>query len=353
MSEISKYRGPAAFRVDPSEGPSWLTFRCEEDLRESGVITEGDTVVPLSEPMALRGRAEPVGEVVLGSRDDEGNYPHAHVICLAGEGCADWDNFPDGFKLYTAPPAPVEHEDDSEIKWRELALQFDGHRMQAICFLKQILKEFPETEFSSAREFLKSGPLPGEEVLRNRIAALAQPATIAHDERYQQLSELYHAQEKRLFKLAQRIKGPSFDKYAHSPSQAIDVLEAAIGGENDDACCAAMLAAPGKQPLSVDVLAGALRNAPLAPSDNQGRQRAPVAAGWIACSERMPEREYVLAADFSGAYYLPSLPNTQVGIYADWFEDGKPSWDDGDGNDLHLKQVTHWMPLPEAPGKEE
>ncbi|WP_256124763.1 DUF551 domain-containing protein [Cronobacter malonaticus] len=75
------------------------------------------------------------------------------------------------------------------------------------------------------------------------------------------------------------------------------------------------------------------------------------AGGWIACSERMPEREYVLAADFSGAYYLPSLPNTQVGIYADWFEDGKPSWDDGDGNDLHLKQVTHWMPLPEPPCK--
>ncbi|EPS0644787.1 hypothetical protein ACVBEK_003583 [Cronobacter malonaticus] len=63
------------------------------------------------------------------------------------------------------------------------------------------------------------------------------------DERYQQLSELYHAQEKRLFKLAQRIKGPSFDKYAHSPSQAIDVLEEAICGENDDACRAAMLAA--------------------------------------------------------------------------------------------------------------
>ncbi|CCJ88701.1 hypothetical protein BN132_629 [Cronobacter turicensis 564] len=74
--------------------------------------------------------------------------------------------------------------------------------------------------------------------------------------------------------------------------------------------------------------------------------------GWIACSEQLPEREYVLAADFSGAYYPPSLPNTQVGIYADWLEDGKPSWDDGDGNDLHLKQVTHWMPLPAAPGKE-
>lgn len=66
---------------------------------------------------------------------------------------------------------------------------------------------------------------------------------------YRHLSELYHAQEKRLFKLAQRIKGPSFDKYAHSPSQAIDVLEAAIFGDNEDACRSAMLygAVPASQ----------------------------------------------------------------------------------------------------------
>ena len=50
-------------------------------------------------------------------------------------------------------------------------------------------------------------------------------------EHHQHLNELYHAQEKRLFKLAQRIKGPSFDKYAHSASQAIDVLEAAVFGQ--------------------------------------------------------------------------------------------------------------------------
>ncbi|MDI7682465.1 DUF551 domain-containing protein [Cronobacter sakazakii] len=110
------------------------------------------------------------------------------------------------------------------------------------------------------------------------------------------------------------------------------------------------------------VIAWMLANYPPAPIVTREAQPAPAPVvpepvsqhyklpeGWIACSERMPEREYVLAADFSGAYYLPSLPNTQVGIYADWFEDGKPSWDDGDGNDLHLKQVTHWMPLPEAP----
>lgn len=66
-----------------------------------------------------------------------------------------------------------------------------------------------------------------------------QPAPVAPDECYQHLSELYHAQEKRLFKLAQRIKGPTFDKYSHSLSQAIDVLELAIFGESEEPCRAA------------------------------------------------------------------------------------------------------------------
>ncbi|WP_315942764.1 DUF551 domain-containing protein [Salmonella enterica] len=74
-----------------------------------------------------------------------------------------------------------------------------------------------------------------------------------------------------------------------------------------------------------------------------------IPGGWISCSERMPDREYVLAGDFSGTHYLASIPNVQVGIYADWFDDEKPCWDDGDGNDLHLKEVTHWMQLPEPP----
>ena len=81
----------------------------------------------------------------------------------------------------------------------------------------------------------------------------APPAPVSVlDERYQQLSELYHAQEKRLFKLAQRIKGQSFDKYAHSPSQAIDVLESAIFGECEEDCRAAMhQGADGKPELTV------------------------------------------------------------------------------------------------------
>lgn len=67
--------------------------------------------------------------------------------------------------------------DSTEMTWRNLALQFDGHRMQALCFLKQILGALPETEFVEAREFLKAGPLPGEEVLRQRLAEMLNKET--------------------------------------------------------------------------------------------------------------------------------------------------------------------------------
>ncbi|HHZ9505620.1 TPA: hypothetical protein ACWMKM_003700 [Escherichia coli] len=51
--------------------------------------------------------AEAVGEVVLGEYDDCGCHPYARVACIAADGQADWENFKDGTRLYTAPPAPV------------------------------------------------------------------------------------------------------------------------------------------------------------------------------------------------------------------------------------------------------
>ncbi|HHS9553836.1 TPA: DUF551 domain-containing protein [Raoultella planticola] len=90
-----------------------------------------------------------------------------------------------------------------------------------------------------------------------------------------------------------------------------------------------------------------------APQPQNAPQNIPeIIPGWIPVSERMPEMGeqqcYVLAADFKN-HYWPNIPNTQVGVYGDWFDDGNPTWDDGDGEDLHLKEVTHWMPLPAAP----
>lgn len=59
--------------------------------------------------------AEAVGEVVLGEYDDCGCHPDAKVVCIADDGQADWENFKDGTRLYTAPPAPVSDSLLSEI----------------------------------------------------------------------------------------------------------------------------------------------------------------------------------------------------------------------------------------------
>ncbi|HBD2973153.1 TPA: DUF551 domain-containing protein [Escherichia coli] len=108
--------------------------------------------------------------------------------------------------------------------------------------------------------------------------------------------------------------------------------------------------------VTINKYASQLAAEPIAPNDVREQTAIPQVPvtpdGWISCSERMPEMGerqcYVLAADFKNNY-LPSIPNTQVGVYGDWFNDGKPTWDDGGGEDLYLKEVTHWMPLPEPP----
>ena len=120
---------------------------------------------------------------------------------------------------------------------------------------------------------------------------------------------------------------------------AVDAVAAIAEVRGWNACRAAMLhgAEPVSQTYKLNELSG---NSPVTPD------------GWICCSERMPEMGerqcYVLAADFKNNY-PPNIPNTQVGVYGDWFNDGKPTWDDGDGEDLYLKEVTHWMQLPEPP----
>lgn len=50
----------------------------------------------------------------------------------------------------------------------------------------------------------------------------------AERQRADNLSELYHATEKAVFKIAKTIKGDAFDKYSHSTSQAIEVIGAEL-----------------------------------------------------------------------------------------------------------------------------
>ena len=46
-----------------------------------------------------------VGKVNRGEVSDDNEYPHAKVECVHPH--ADWNNFKNGFALYTAPPVPV------------------------------------------------------------------------------------------------------------------------------------------------------------------------------------------------------------------------------------------------------
>lgn len=66
-----------------------------------------------------------------------------------------------------------EPEESAEDGWRRLALQFDNHRLQALWHLKAMLKD-PEKHREQVEKFLAAGPLSGEEVLAQRIKAIAE-----------------------------------------------------------------------------------------------------------------------------------------------------------------------------------
>ncbi|EGT4307670.1 DUF551 domain-containing protein [Cronobacter sakazakii] len=70
---------------------------------------------------------------------------------------------------------------------------------------------------------------------------------------------------------------------------------------------------------------------------------APVAAGWIECSERMPElntRVLLYFPDYGGHIEDGCIGDEGDGHYHYFF----------DGDSLR-HEPTHWMPLPEAPAK--
>jgi len=63
-------------------------------------------------------------------------------------------------------------QEDTEITWRDLALQFDGQRILALQLLRAMVDE-PGKWQDRAAEFVKAPPLSGEAVLAERIAALS------------------------------------------------------------------------------------------------------------------------------------------------------------------------------------
>lgn len=68
--------------------------------------------------------------------------------------------------------AQLADETESASEWRRLALQFDGHRMQALSHLR-LLTKHPGDHCAAAVNFLASPPLSGEQVLADRLAQLS------------------------------------------------------------------------------------------------------------------------------------------------------------------------------------
>lgn len=76
--------------------------------------------------------------------------------------------------------AAMDEEREATDNWRRLALQFDGHRMQALWHLKRILHaDSSVDEYKAAEAFLEAPPLDGEAVLSQRITALYADAVAA------------------------------------------------------------------------------------------------------------------------------------------------------------------------------
>jgi hypothetical protein len=71
--------------------------------------------------------------------------------------------------LKSQPAQPANEE-----KWRDLALQFDEHRMQAMGWLQVCAEKLPERSAEVIKEFLKAPPLSGQKVLAERIASMSQ-----------------------------------------------------------------------------------------------------------------------------------------------------------------------------------
>jgi hypothetical protein len=78
-------------------------IRSLEIGERKGTLGTEQTIALTSYRLAVRSLlpAVPIGEVRLGERDDSNSYPDARVACLHEQ--ADWENFPDGTKLYLGP----------------------------------------------------------------------------------------------------------------------------------------------------------------------------------------------------------------------------------------------------------
>ncbi|HCM9185168.1 hypothetical protein L3070_26355 (plasmid) [Enterobacter cloacae complex sp. ECL405] len=118
--------------------------------------------------------AEAVGEVVLGEYDDCGCHPDARVACIAADGQADWENFKDGTRLYTAPPAPVSVLDEKQS--RELFENWCSVNIERNKWHPEYYAHYPATGQWRAWQACRAAMLQGVENAETPTAMQTAPA---------------------------------------------------------------------------------------------------------------------------------------------------------------------------------
>lgn len=273
--------------------------------------------------------AEAVGEVVLGEYDDCGCHPDAKVVCIAADGQADWENFKDGTRLYTAPPAPVsvpaamEMDDDFDSSFEHgKAVGWNAYRAAMLQGVdrpqnepQNIPENIPATQFKPVADLYGlTSPTGGETSFT--FDAVEARDFIDGGWSCQEYVELERFQEAITNRTEDKLA--MVDHSGDSNNMVESVTTACELRDVVDAIRNSGIAIDGEKILAErDAL-----NSPVIPD------------GWVACSDRMPEQfKAILAFNeygevWSGAY------DRYWNFYCD---------------NLLVEHVTHWMPLPNPP----
>ncbi|HCA7381614.1 TPA: DUF551 domain-containing protein [Enterobacter hormaechei] len=286
--------------------------------------------------------AEAVGEVVLGEYDDCGCHPDAKVVCIAADGQADWENFKDGTRLYTAPPAPefykigdatmrhiftptgITDVSDMQAVFDQIETVLAGMWQPAPVSVPDEWKqwiadavEYLEGGLEADGELEAEGSIEAKRLLSRR-AAMLQGADRPQNEP-QNIPENIPATQ---FKPVADLYGLTSPTGGET-SFTFDAVEARDFVDGGWSC---------QEYVELERFQEAVSgNSPVIPD------------GWVACVERMPSAgEQVLA-------YRPDAPESNDPLIKMATYVGGSAH--GHGFDCYCKP-THWMPLPAAPQQE-
>lgn len=156
------------------DGRYWVHHRIFGDLREGDGTIEHHLTLDAALAAAQKDHERKILWQIVGSSDPDVAPPNVeHLRPLA-------DREKSATLVYHEEPAgDTQGAGDAEPTWRDLALQFDGHRIEALSLLRYVseARNCAEATGRAAeiRPFLAKAPLSGEAVLAARIAALVSP----------------------------------------------------------------------------------------------------------------------------------------------------------------------------------